>query len=58
MASAGSIYTQLQKLSNQATEKTLKYNTQEANTARAWQKQMSDTSHQREVKDLIAAEVV
>lgn len=55
MASASDIYVKLQKLSNQATNTTLKYNKQEANTARSWQKMMSDTSHQREVKDLIKA---
>lgn len=53
--SAASLMVKLQKLSNQATEKSFKYNTQEANTARTWQKMMSDTSHQREVKDLQAA---
>lgn len=46
---------QIQKLSSQTTEKTFKFNREEAATARDWQKQMSDTSHQREVKDLIAA---
>lgn len=55
MASAQAIAVQLQKLSNQATEKSFKYNTQEANTARTWQKMMSDTSHQREVQDLVKA---
>lgn len=55
MSSASSIYTQLQKLSNQATNTTLKYNKEEATTARSWQKSMSDTAHQREVKDLIKA---
>lgn len=52
MASAASIALQLQQLSNQATERSFEYNTQEANTARAWQKEMSDTAHQREVEDL------
>lgn len=52
MASAASIALQLQRLSNEATEKSFNYNTQEANTARTWQKMMSDTSHQREVEDL------
>lgn len=32
-----------------------KFNREEAATARDWQKMMSDTSHQREVKDLIKA---
>lgn len=32
-----------------------KFNREEAATARDWQKMMSDTSHQREVKDLIRA---
>lgn len=50
--SAASIALQLQKLSNEATEKSFKYNTQEATTARNWQTQMSNTSHQREVEDL------
>lgn len=50
--SASSIALKLQKLSNQATEKSFKYNAQEANTARTWQKMMSDTAHQREVQDL------
>ena len=36
----------IQKLSNQATEKTLQYNKEEASTARDWQKMMSDTAHQ------------
>lgn len=45
----------LQKLANEATEKSFQYNAKEANTARTWQKMMSDTSHQREVKDLKAA---
>ena len=43
---------EVQRLANQATEKSFQYNTQEANTARAWQKEMSDTAHQREVQDL------
>lgn len=55
MASAADIAVKLQRLSNQATEKSFKYNTKEANTARTWQKMMSDSSHQREVKDLIEA---
>lgn len=52
MASANTIALQLQKLANQATEKSFTYNAKEANTARTWQKMMSDTSHQREVQDL------
>lgn len=43
---------QIQKLANQSTEKSFQYNAQEANSARTWQKMMSDTSHQREVADL------
>lgn len=42
----------LQDMSNKATAKTFKYNTKEAKASRDWQKMMSDTSHQREVKDL------
>lgn len=42
----------LQKLANQNTQKTFDFNSKEANTARTWQKMMSDTSHQREVADL------
>ena len=43
---------QVQKLANQATEKSFQYNAQEASTARQWQTEMSNTSHQREVADL------
>lgn len=50
--SAASIALELQRLSNEATQKSFEYNTQEANTARAWQTDMSNTSHQREVEDL------
>lgn len=50
-SSASDIYVQLQKLSNEATKKTLDFNQSEANTARDWQKMMSDTSHQRETED-------
>lgn len=50
--SAKSIALQLQQLANEATEKSFQYNSQEATTARNWQKEMSDTSHQREVADL------
>ena len=46
---------QIQKLANEATEKSFQYNSAEAATNRAWQQEMSDTSHQREVKDLKAA---
>ena len=53
--SAASIALQLQKLSNEATNKSFEYNSKEANTARAWQTEMSNTAHQREVKDLIKA---
>lgn len=42
----------LQKMSDAATAKTFKYNQKEAQASRDWQKMMSDTSHQREVKDL------
>jgi len=45
----------VQELANSATEKSFEYNAKEANTARAWQKEMSDTAHQREVKDLVKA---
>lgn len=66
MASANSLAKQLakiqanatiqaQKLANEATEKSFEYNKEEAATARQWQTEMSNTSHQREVKDLIAA---
>lgn len=53
--SAASIALELQRLSNEATNKSFEYNTREANTARDWQKMMSDTAHQREVADLKAA---
>lgn len=43
---------QVQQLANESTEKSFVYNREEANTARSWQKMMSDTSHQREVEDL------
>jgi len=43
---------EVQRLANEATEKSFQYNTQEANTARAWQTEMSNTAHQREVADL------
>lgn len=50
--SVANLEVKLQQLANQNTEKTFKYNQQEANTARTWQKMMSDTAHQREVADL------
>lgn len=43
---------QLQKMSNSATAKTFTYNTQEAQKARDWQTEMSNSAHQREVADL------
>lgn len=63
MASGDDIYLQMQKLANQTqiklqdmsdktTAKTFTYNTKEAKKSRDWQEQMSNTSHQREVKDL------
>lgn len=45
----------LQKLANENTAKTFKFNKEEAATSRKWQEQMSNTAHVREVKDLIAA---
>lgn len=53
MASAKSVAIQVQKLINQSNTEGFKYNTKEAATSRDWSKMMSDTSHQREVKDLI-----
>lgn len=50
--SIANLEVKLQQLANQNTAKTFEYNTKEANTARTWQKMMSDTSHQREVADL------
>lgn len=52
---ANSTQVQLQKLSNSATAKTLSYNSKEAVKSRTWQTKMSNTAHQREVKDLIQA---
>lgn len=49
------IYVQLQKLANENSAKTFQFNKSEAAISRSWQKEMSDTSHQREVRDLIAA---
>lgn len=45
----------LQKLANQNTKKTFEFNAKEAAVSRDWQTEMSNTSHQREVKDLVAA---
>lgn len=42
----------VQQLANKATQETFKFNSAEAAKNRAWEKQMSDTSHQREVADL------
>lgn len=42
----------LQKLANSQSDKELAYNKEEAATARKWQENMSNTAHQREVKDL------
>ena len=50
--SAAAIAVQLQQLADATTTKSFEYNTKEANTARAWQTEMSNTSHQREVEDL------
>lgn len=60
---AEDIYLQMQKLANdtqiklqdmsdKTTAKTFAFNREESKKARDWQKMMSDTSHQREVKDL------
>lgn len=45
----------LQQLSDQSTAKSFQYNSKEAKLSRDWQTEMSNTSHQREVKDLIKA---
>lgn len=45
----------LNELANQNTASMQKYNAEEAEKARNWQTQMSNTSHQREVADLRAA---
>ncbi len=50
--STNNIYLKLQQLANENTAKTFAFNKEESKTARDWQKSMSDTSHQREVKDL------
>lgn len=55
MASSSNITLQLQKLANENTQKTFQFNSAEAVKSRNWQTEMSNTSHQREVKDLIAA---
>lgn len=47
--------TALQEMSNNNTAKTFDFNAKEAEKARIWQTYMSNTSHQREVQDLIAA---
>lgn len=43
---------QVQKLVNEGNKASFDFNAREAATSRAWQKEMSDTAHQREVKDL------
>lgn len=45
----------LQKEVGKQNKAEMEYNAKEAATAREWQKMMSDTSHQRETKDLMAA---
>ena len=47
-----SIETTLRKLSNENTAKTFAFNSAEAEKSRQFSKEMSDTSHQREVEDL------
>lgn len=42
----------LRQMSNENTAKTFDFNRVEAEKSRNWQKEMSDTSHQREVEDL------
>ena len=49
---AANAQVEVQRLANEATQKSFDYNAKEANTARDWQKMMSDTAHQREVTDL------
>lgn len=46
------IETTLRKLSNENTAKTFAFNSAEAEKSREFSKEMSDTSHQREVEDL------
>lgn len=55
MASAKDIQIELQKMTDKANKEGFKFNREEAATARNWQTQMSNTSHQREVKDLMKA---
>lgn len=45
----------LQKMTDTSTAKTFDFNSKEAAKSRDWQTTMSNTAHQREVKDLIAA---
>lgn len=49
---ANATQVKLQKMSNEATAKSFKYNSEEAKASRDWQTEMSNTSHQREIKDL------
>lgn len=52
---AANTQVKLQQMTDQSSAKTFKFNADEAKKSRDWQTQMSNTSHQREVKDLIAA---
>lgn len=45
----------LQQMTDASTAKSFQYNAEEALKSRQWQQNMSNTSHQREVKDLIKA---
>ena len=45
----------LQEMTNESSAKSFEYNAVEAEKARNWQTEMSNTSHQREVADLKAA---